>query len=111
MTSCDVSFHALFILNFLQTLRRCQSFLKILGWKIQKWEGPLDYWLISTGEDREPGIDGGIARKKDRPASGVVVTARVDSVDACLKRIVTATEGVLLCRRGRYRVWGYQAHF
>jgi predicted enzyme related to lactoylglutathione lyase len=29
-----------------------------LGSKIQKWKGPVDYWLISTVEDLEPGIDG-----------------------------------------------------
>jgi hypothetical protein len=33
---------------------------------------------------------GGTAGKKDRPASGVLVTAQVDSVDECLKKIVAA---------------------
>jgi hypothetical protein len=42
---------------------------------------PIDYWLISIGKDSEPGIHGSFARKKDRPASGVLITAQVDSVD------------------------------
>jgi uncharacterized protein len=46
-----------------------EFYKKTLDWKIQKWEGPVDYWLISTGEDSEPGINGGIARKIDRPPS------------------------------------------
>lgn len=37
---------------------------KVLGWEIQKWEGPVDYWLISTGKETEPGIHGGIAKKR-----------------------------------------------
>ena len=65
--------------------RIAEFYNKVLGWDIQKWEGPVDYWLISNGNDSEPGIHGGIARKKDRPASGVLVTAQVDSVDDCLK--------------------------
>jgi predicted enzyme related to lactoylglutathione lyase len=81
-----------------------------LGWKIQKLEGPVDYWLISTGEDREPGIDGGIARKKDRPASGVLVTVRVDSVDASLKSIVSNGGSIVVPKRAIPGV-GYQAHF
>jgi predicted enzyme related to lactoylglutathione lyase len=77
---------------------------KVLGWDIQKWEGPVDYWLISTGKETEPGIHGGIARKKDRSASGILVTAQVDSVDDCLKKI--AQPGAAsLSRNGRFLVW------
>jgi predicted enzyme related to lactoylglutathione lyase len=32
------------------------------GWKLTKWEGPMEYWLIETGKD-EPGIDGGLGRR------------------------------------------------
>jgi uncharacterized protein len=70
---------------------------KVLGWEIQKWEGPVDYWLISTGKETEPGIHGGIARKKDRPASGILVTAQVDSVDESLKKIVGRSRGQHRC--------------
>ena len=83
---------------------------KVLGWNIQKWEGPMDYWLISTGKDSEPGIHGGIARKKDRPASGVLVTAQVDSVDECLKKIVNDGGSIVVPKRAIPGV-GYQAHF
>lgn len=31
-----------------------------LGWKAQKFDG-MEYWLMATGEQGEPGIDGGIA--------------------------------------------------
>ena len=83
---------------------------KVLSWDIQKWDGPMDYWLISTGMDSEPGIHGGIARKKDRPESGVLVTAQVDSVDECLKKIVNAGGSIVIPKRAIMGV-GYQAHF
>jgi len=79
--------------------RIAEFYNKVLGWDIQKWEGPVDYWLISTGKDSEPGIHGGIARKKDRPASGVLVTAQVDSVDECLKKIVNDGGSIVVPKR------------
>ena len=36
---------------------------EIFGWNFQKWDGPMDYWLIMTGKEDEPGIDGGLGRK------------------------------------------------
>ena len=90
--------------------RIAEFYNKVLGWDIQKWEGPVDYWLISTGKDSEPGIHGGIARKKDRPASGVLVTAQVDSVDECLKKIVNNGGSIVVPKRAIPGV-GYQAHF
>jgi len=90
--------------------RVAEFYKKVLGWNIQKWEGPMDYWLISTGKDSEPGIHGGIARKKDRPASGVLITAQVDSVDECLKKTVTAGRSIVVPKRAIPGV-GYQAHF
>ncbi len=32
----------------------------VLGWKLNKWEGPMEYWLISTGDKAVPGIDGAL---------------------------------------------------
>jgi len=90
--------------------RIAEFYNKVLGWDIQKWEGPVDYWLISTGKDSEPGIHGGIARKKDRPASGVLVTAQVDSVDDSLKKIVNDGGSIVVPKRAIPGV-GYQAHF
>src|SRR5256886_8117372 len=33
----------------------------VFGWKFQKFEGgPIENWLVTTGDDNEPGINGGI---------------------------------------------------
>ncbi|MFY9710328.1 MAG: VOC family protein, partial [Candidatus Cybelea sp.] len=48
----------------------------VFGWKISKWDGPMDYWLVSTGEG--PGIDGGIVpRRGAAPDSGAAVNGYV----------------------------------
>jgi uncharacterized protein len=59
---------------------------KALGWKIEKWEGPMDYWLVTTGREEEPGINGGIYRKGDFAAT--VNTVGVDSIDAAVQRVL-----------------------
>jgi predicted enzyme related to lactoylglutathione lyase len=82
---------------------------RVFGWSIGKWKGPVDYWLISTGPEEKPGINGGIARKQDRPAPGVLVTAEVDSVDACLREIHAAGGTIVVPKRAIPGV-GYQAH-
>lgn len=60
----------------------------VLGWKIEKWEGPQDYWLITTGPDAEPGINGALARRSD----GLQVTQNtvdVTSLDEALAKVVS----------------------
>jgi hypothetical protein len=64
----------------------------VFGWKISKWDGPMDYWLVSTGEG--PGIDGGIVRRQgaapdsNAAVNGYVCTIVVESLDQALTAIV-----------------------
>lgn len=54
----------------------------VLGWHFTKWSGPIDYWLIKTGEREQPGIDGGMMRRHGAaPANGQPVSAYVCTVD------------------------------
>jgi pimeloyl-ACP methyl ester carboxylesterase len=32
----------------------------VFGWKVDKWEGPVDYWLVSSGDASTPGINSGL---------------------------------------------------
>jgi uncharacterized protein len=57
----------------------------VFGWKFQKWDGPMEYWLISTG-DGEPGIDGGMMRRQD-PQSAICNTVGVRSLDETVAKI------------------------
>ena len=62
-------------------------YTNVFGWKIEKWAGPLDYWLVMTGEQGEPGIDGAVTVRQDSPET-TVNTIDVDSVDECVAKIV-----------------------
>jgi predicted enzyme related to lactoylglutathione lyase len=58
----------------------------VFGWKITRAAGPLDYWLVSTGDESDPGIDGGIAPRK-APWQRITCFIDVDSLAATLAKI------------------------
>lgn len=55
--------------------RAAKFFHQVFGWKIEKW-GEMDYWVVITGPDDEPGINGGLLRRRD-PAGAVYNTVTV----------------------------------
>jgi predicted enzyme related to lactoylglutathione lyase len=60
---------------------RAKSFYSALfGWKITKWDGPIEYWLIETGPKTDQGIDGGMLRRR-APIDGLAVIAYVCTID------------------------------
>lgn len=61
---------------------------EVFGWKIVKWDGPMEYWLVGTGDRAKEGIDGGIGRGK--PVDQVVLTLDAPDLDALLARSVAA---------------------
>jgi predicted enzyme related to lactoylglutathione lyase len=65
--------------------RAVEFYEKVFGWKIEKWEGPMDYWLVTTGDDPEPGIDGALSRREDLPAT--TNTIDVPSADGFMEKI------------------------
>lgn len=80
----------------------------LFGWSFQKWDGGENwkggnYWLIQTGPDTQPGINGGLLpRKGPAPAdtAGVnafVITVSVDNLDALLAKVDTIGGGALVC--------------
>ena len=60
---------------------RAVNFYKALfDWQFQKWEGPMDYWLVTTGPNEQPGINGGMVRRQGE-IDGQAVIAYVCTVD------------------------------
>ncbi len=49
------------------------------GWEFTKWEGPFDYWLVTTGPKEDMGIDGGLL-KRTTPIDGEAIMAYVGIV-------------------------------
>ena len=66
--------------------RAIKFYEKVFDWQIEKWDGPIEYWLIMTGEEDKPGIDGGLARRED-PTTGVENTIDVKDLDASLANV------------------------
>ena len=61
---------------------------KVFGWKFQKFEGgPLEYWIVTTGDDEERGINGGMARPREGQTQGTFNTVAVESLDKTIKEI------------------------
>ena len=60
---------------------RAVNFYKnLFGWEFQKWEGPMEYWLVITGPNDQPGINGGLVRRQGE-IDGQAVIAYVCTVD------------------------------
>ncbi len=61
----------------------------VFGWKFDKWEGPMEYWLIRTGEEEgEPGIDGAIMGREDDWTT--INTISVPSLDEYRQKVEKA---------------------
>lgn len=66
---------------------RAMKFYKsVFGWKFEKWDGPMDYWMAMTGGDSEPGINGGISKRGDTGMPNMN-TIGVNSVDQFSKKV------------------------
>jgi hypothetical protein len=66
---------------------RAQKFYQeVFGWTFEKWDGPMDYWLAKTGDDKQPGINGGLARRMPGQI-GVTNTIDVNSIEEFAKKI------------------------
>ncbi len=82
---------------------------KVLDWKFHKWDNPgMDYWLITTGDEKTPGINGGLG--PGEPVKAVVNTIGIADLDATLKKVVEHG-GKVLQPRGPLPGVGWYAAF
>ena len=64
---------------------------RVFGWKFEPW-GPPDFFLITTGDDKDPGIKGAL-QKRHEPVQGKSMigfecTISVDSVEKIAAAVV-----------------------
>ena len=59
----------------------------VFEWKFDKFDGPIDYWLVTTGSDREPGINGGLTRPREGQSPGTLNTIAVGSLEQTVRKI------------------------
>ena len=87
--------------------RAAEFYKKVFNWKIDKWPGPFNYWLVTTGEDKEPGINGAIMDKTNFKTT--VNTVAVPSVDEFVKKI-TEAGGKVIAPKNAVMGQGYVAY-
>jgi hypothetical protein len=89
--------------------KTAQFYRNVFGWKIDKWEGPIEYWLVNTGDASTPGINGGLMHT-DEHFKGTVNTVEVDDIDAAIVKVL-ANGGEMVLPKGAIPGVGYQAYF
>jgi predicted enzyme related to lactoylglutathione lyase len=69
--------------------RAVKFYENVLDWKVSKWDGPMDYWLVDTGDQNSMGINGGMMRRQS-PAEKIVNVMDCASVDDMVSKVVSA---------------------
>jgi uncharacterized protein len=95
--------------------RAKKFYSEAFGWKFKKWEGEssMNYWLITTGPDMEPGINGGMSlREKEwmKGASIWAVTIGVKNIDESIAKVEKAG-GVITMKKMALPDVGWFANF
>ena len=84
--------------------RAISFYADLFGWTFTKWAGPVDYWVIKTGDEGVPGINGGLLpRQGGGPApmqalNAYVCTIDVADLDASLRRAGEVGGAVVLSK-------------
>ena len=65
--------------------RAVKFYSEVFDWKIEKWAGPMQYWLVSTGSKEAPGIGGAIMERRQERC--VINTIDVPDVDEFIRKI------------------------
>lgn len=74
----------------------------LFGWSFNKWDGG-DYWMIHTGLEDQPGINGGLLPRRGAPPADMaavnafVITVDVDKLDDKLAKVDSIGGGGLVC--------------
>jgi predicted enzyme related to lactoylglutathione lyase len=82
---------------------------EVFGWQIQKWEGPVTYWLVTTGDESTPGINGGLMQTSGE-FRGTINTIEVEDIDAAIAKVL-AHGGEMVLEKDVIPGVGYQAYF
>jgi predicted enzyme related to lactoylglutathione lyase len=74
--------------------RAIRFYEQVFEWRFTKFTGPQDYWVIETGPASEPGINGGLIRRRGAIDGTAVIayvcTIQVAALDEALARVEAA---------------------
>ncbi|MBL8219880.1 MAG: VOC family protein [Bryobacterales bacterium] len=97
-----------FELGVVEPERAAKFYEAVFGWKATKWDGPMPYWMVTTGPDSEPGINGGMMIHQDAQPR-TVNTIGVESVDDFAAKVIAAGGQVVVPKMGIPGI-GWQAY-
>jgi hypothetical protein len=95
--------------------RSAKFYGDVFGWKFEEWSGG-EYWLISTGEQGTPGIDGGMMKRMTPPpVDGQAVNAFVNVVEVAdiesTSAAIVKAGGTIAVPKQEIQGMGYSAYF
>jgi len=88
--------------------KTAQFYREVFGWQVEKWEGPIEYWLVTSGDETTPGINGGLMPTSGE-FRGTINTIGVGDIDAVIEKVL-ANGGELVLPKGEIPDVGYQAY-
>lgn len=62
-----------------------EFYKEALGWEVMTWDGPQAYWMVTTGDEKSPGINGAIMGKHFEQS--VINTVQVESLEDAAAQI------------------------
>jgi hypothetical protein len=69
--------------------RAAEFYKSVFGWDIAKWQGPIDYWMATTGSPEAMGIDGAIMPRGDM-SRGTYNTIGVANLNEAMSKVQAA---------------------
>ena len=90
--------------------RAAKFYSDLFGWKVSKWGGPMEYFLVDTGPNDQTGINGGFMRSNETEVvRGTVNTIEVADLDGLLEQ-VTRQGGQIVSPKAPIPGIGYIAY-
>ena len=80
--------------------RAARFYAAVFDWRFRRWDGPEEYWLVTTGDG--PGINGGMVRRRGaapvdgQPVNAYPLTIKVASCDDTMAAILASGGSVAL---------------
>lgn len=89
-------------------VRAAEFYRSVFGWDIQQWEG-APYWLVSTGPEDQPGINGALGARGENFRVPMFVID-VDDIDKAMESVEAAGASIVVGKNPIPGV-GWSAYF
>jgi predicted enzyme related to lactoylglutathione lyase len=88
--------------------KNMEFFTKVFGWRFEQF-GNMEYWSVFTGDEKAPGINGGLMKKND-PNQPIANSIDVSDIDEYIKKVESAG-GTIVVPKMPIPTVGWLAYF